>query len=162
MPSSLKPCLIAASTLALTACVTFDIGREKTKAPQLTCAPDTVTLMKKLGLEPGQQGSLQLEASHPGGPNDYGIYRQGQVTSRLESTVGDLPAGTLVSGVLWMNTGKVQVRYTQASLPDGQSYPVCLVLGAEAPGGIYAEAGTTVGAITLPKSDPFTVVSQFE
>lgn len=162
MPSSLKPCLIAASTLALTACVTFDIDKEKTKPPRLTCAPETVTLMKKLGLEPGQQGSLQLEASLPGGPNDYGVYRQGQVTSRLESTVGDLPAGTLVSGVLWMNTGKVQVRYTRASLPDGESYPVCLVLGAEAPGGIYAEAGTTDRAITLPKSVPFTVVSQFE
>ncbi|HEX5751261.1 MAG TPA: hypothetical protein VFZ09_33870 [Archangium sp.] len=156
----LKPCLIAASTLALTACVT--LGQQKTAAPPLTCAPGTVELMKKLRLEPGQQGALQLEASQPGGPNDYGVYRQGQVTSRLESAVGDLPAGTLVSGTLWMDTGKVQVRYTQASLPDGESHPVCLVLGASAPGGVYAEAGTTPTAITLPKSLPFTVVSQFE
>jgi serine/threonine-protein kinase len=160
MPPFLKPCLVAASTLALTACVRF--GKEKTTAPLLTCAPGTVELMKKLGLEPGQQGSLQLEASQPGGPTGYGVYRPGRVTSRLESAVGELTAGTLVSGVLWMDTGKVQVRYTQASLPDGQSYPVCLVLGASAPGGVYAEAGTTPRAITLPKSLPFTVVAQFE
>ncbi|WP_170205887.1 hypothetical protein [Archangium gephyra] len=160
MPSFLKPCLIAASTLALTACVTF--GKQKTNAPRLTCAPETVELMKKLRLEPGQQGSLQLDAAQPGGPTDYGVYRQGKVTSRLESAVGDLPAGTLVVGVLWMDTGKVQVRYTQASLPDGQNHPVCLVLGASAPGGLYAEAGTTPSAITLPRSAPFTVVSQFE
>lgn len=160
MLPSLKPCLAAASTLALTACVT--VGKEKTTAPPLTCAPETVALMKKLGLEPGQQGALQLEATQPGGPNDYGIYRQGQVTSRLESALGDLPAGTLVEGVLWMDTGKVQTRYTRASTPDGQSHPVCFVLGASAPGGIYAEAGTTPTAITLPKSVPFTVVAQFE
>lgn len=160
MQPFLKPCLIAASTLALTACVT--IGKEKTTAPPLTCAPETLELMKKLGLEPGQQGSLHLEAAQPGGPNDYGVYHPGQVTSRLESTVGGLPVGTLVGGVLWMDTGKVQARYTQASLPDGQSYPVCLVLGSSAPGGVYAEAGTTASAITLPKSVPFTVVAQFE
>jgi serine/threonine-protein kinase len=160
MQPFLKPCLIAASTLALSACVV--IGKEKTTAPPLTCAPESVELMKKLGLEPGQQGALHLEASQPGGPNDYGVYHQGQVTSRLASAVGGLPAGTLVAGVLWMDTGKVQVRYTQASLPDGQSYPVCLVLGSSAPGGVYAEAGTTATAITLPKSLPFTVVAQFE
>ena len=160
MPPALKPCLIAASTLALTACVV--IGKEKTTAPPLTCAPETVELMKKLGLEPGQQGSLHLEASQPGGPTDYGVYHQGPVRSRLESAVGELPAGTLVEGTLWMDTGKVQARYTQASTPEGQSYPVCLVLGAMAPGGVYAEAGTTPSAITLPKSVPFTVVAQFE
>ncbi|HYO69545.1 MAG TPA: hypothetical protein VEU33_26055 [Archangium sp.] len=160
MQPFLKPCLLAASTLALTACITF--GKQKTNAPKLTCAPGTAELMTKLGLEPGQQGSLQLDASQPGGPNDYGVYRQGQVKSRLESAVGELPAGTLVTGVLWMDTGKVQVRYTQASLPDGQSHPVCLVLGASSPGGVYAEAGTTPTAITLPRSVPFTVVSQFE
>ncbi|WP_375769082.1 hypothetical protein NR798_46685 [Archangium gephyra] len=160
MQPFLKPCLIAASTLALTACIV--IGKEKTHAPRLTCAPETAALMKKLRLAPGQQGSLHLEASQPGGPNDYGTYRQGQVTSRLESALGDLPAGTLVQGVLWMDTGKVQVRYTQASTPEGQSYPVCLVLGSSAPGGVYAEAGTTATAITLPKSVPFTVVAQFE
>ncbi len=160
MQPFLKPCLIAASTLALTACLM--VRKETTSAPPLTCAPETVELMKKLRLEPGQQGSLQLEATQPGGPNDYGSYRQGQVTSRLESALGDLPAGTLVEGTLWMDTGKVQARYTRASLPDGQNHPVCLVLGASAPGGIYAEAGTTPTAITLPRSVPFTVVAQFE
>lgn len=159
MQPPLKSCLIA-STLALSACITF--GQEKPSAPKLTCAPETVELMKKLGVEPGQRGTLHLEAGQPGGSNDYGVYQQGQVTSRLESAVGGLPAGTLVEGLLWMDTGKVQVRYTQARTPDGQSYPVCLVLGTSAPGGVYAEAGTTPGAITLPRSVPFTVVATFE
>jgi hypothetical protein len=81
--------------------------------------------MKKLGVEPGRQG-------------------------------------TLVEGVLWMDTGKVRAHYTMARMPDGQSHPVCLVLGTSAPGGMYAEAGTTPQAITLPRSAPFTVVTQFE
>ncbi|MFY0572654.1 hypothetical protein ACN28E_53730 [Archangium lansingense] len=159
MPPALKTSLIA-STLALTACIT--VGKEKTSAPSLVCASETVELMKKLGVEPGQQGVMHLSAEQPGGTNDYGVYRQGQVTSRLESTLGSLPVGTLIEGMLWMNIGKVQARYTQANTPDGQSYPVCLVLGSSAPGGIYAEAGTTDGAITLPKSVPFIVVEKFE
>ncbi len=159
MQPALKSCLVA-STLALTACIT--VGKEKTSAPSSVCAPEAVTHMKTLGLEPGQQGALHLSTEQPGGTTDYGVYRQGPVTSRLESALGGLPVGTLVEGVLWMDTGKVQARYTQARLTDGQSYPVCLVLGSSAPGGVYAEAGTTASAITLPKSVPFTVVSQFE
>ncbi|PTL79640.1 hypothetical protein [Vitiosangium sp. GDMCC 1.1324] len=157
MWKQLKPWL-AASVAVLTACT---ITGKNTSARQ-TCAPETVALMKKLEVEPGQKGSMLLEAEQPGGPNDYGIYREGQVTSRLETAVGTLPASTLVDGVLWMDTGKVQAHYTQAHLPDGQNYPVCLVLGSSAPGGVYAEAGTTPGALTLPKSVPFTVVDKFE
>ncbi len=159
MPPPLKPCLVA-SALTLTACIS--IGKQKVSAPPLTCAPETVELMKKLGMEPGQRGTLHLEAGQPGGSDDYGVYHQGPVTSRLEGSVGGLPAGTLVEGVLWMDTGKVQARYTQARTPDEQSHPVCLVLGASAPGGVYAEAGTTPSAITLPMSVPFTVVGTFE
>jgi hypothetical protein len=153
-----KLCLVAGS-LALSACT---LGKETSAAPRRPCAPETVALMKKLGVEPGQRGILVLEATKPGGENDYGVYRPGPITSQLETVVGSLPVGTLVEGVLWMDTGKVQAHYTQARLPDGQTYPVCLVLGSSAPGGIYAEAGTTPGSITLPKSVPFTVVGMFE
>jgi serine/threonine-protein kinase len=158
MQPSLKRCLTA-SALALTACVT--VGKQKPPAPQ-TCSPEALALMKKLGMEPGQQGSMHLEASQPGGTHDYGVFRPGQITSRLETTVGSLPAGTLVDGVLWMDTGKVQAQYTQAHTPDGQNHAVCLVLGSSAPGGVYAEAGTTPGSLTLPKSVPFIVVEKFE
>jgi hypothetical protein len=64
--------------------------------------------------------------------------------------------------VLWMDTGRVRAHYAQARTPEGQAHPVCLVLGSSAPGGMYAEAGTTPQALTLPKSAPFTVVTQFE
>ncbi|QRK11485.1 hypothetical protein JQX13_16260 [Archangium violaceum] len=155
----LKLCL-GASALALTACAL--VGKKQTAAPRQTCTPQTLELMKKLEVEPGQKGSMLLEADQPGGPQDYGVYRQGQVTSRLETAVGTLPAGTLVDGVLWMDTGRVQAHYTQARTPDGQTLPVCLVLGSPAPGGVYAEAGTTPGSITLPRSVPFTVVDTFQ
>ena len=42
-----------------------------------------------------------------------------------------------------VDTGKVQAHYTTARTPDGQTYPVCFVLGSSAPGGMYAEAGST-------------------
>lgn len=149
-----------ASALALTSCAL--IGKEQTGAPRQTCTPRTLELMKKLEVKPGQKGSMLLEAEQPGSPHDYGIYRQGQVTSRLETAVGTLPAGTLVDGVLWMDTGRIHAHYTQARTPDGQTLPVCLVLGSSAPGGVYAEAGTTSDSITLPKSVPFTVVDTFQ
>jgi hypothetical protein len=154
-----KLCLTT-GVIALTACTV--LSKERTPGPKQTCAPETVALMKKLSVEPGQRGTLTLESSQPGGPDDYGVYRQGPLTSRLESDLGGLPAGTLVEGVLWIDTGKVQAHYTQARLPDGQVHPVCLVLGSSAPGGIYAEAGTTPSAITLPKTAPVTVVDKFE
>jgi hypothetical protein len=154
-----KLCLTTGA-VALTACTA--LTQERTPGSRQTCVPETVALMKKLDVEPGQRGALTLESSQPGGPDDYGVYRQGPLTSRLENALGDLPTGTLVEGVLWIDTGKVQAHYTRARLPDGQSHPVCLVLGSSAPGGIYAQAGTTPSALTLPKTAPFTVVDKFE
>ncbi len=154
-----KRCL-AVGAFALSACT---YPKEKPAGARMTCAPETVELMKKLGVEPGHQGTLVLDAQQPGGANDYGTYHPGPITSRLESALGDLPAGTLVEGVLWMDPEKkVRAHYTQARTPDGQSHPVCLVLGSSAPGGMYAEAGTTPQVLTLPKSAPFIVVTQFE
>jgi hypothetical protein len=146
------------TVLALSACA---LTQKKPMARQ-TCAPETVERMKKLGMESGRQTTVVLEAGQPGSANAYGVYRQGQLTSQLEGALGDLPAGTLLDGVLWMETGKVQAHYTTARTPDGQTHPVCLVLGASAPGGMYAEAGTTPGAITLPRSVPVTSVATFE
>jgi serine/threonine-protein kinase len=146
------------TVLALSACA---LTQKKPMARQ-TCAPETVERMKKLGVESGRQTTVVLEAGQPGSANEYGVYRQGQLTSQLEGALGDLPAGTLLDGVLWMETGKVQAHYTTARTPDGQTHPVCLVLGASAPGGMYAEAGTTPGAITLPRSVPVTSVATFE
>ncbi|WP_257461972.1 hypothetical protein [Archangium lipolyticum] len=157
---TLSKLYLATGAVALSACTV--LSKEQTPVSRQTCAPETVALMKKLSVESGQRGTLTLESSQPGGAEDYGVYRQGPITSQLASDVGGLPAGTLVEGVLWIDTGKVQVHYTQARLPDGQVHPVCLVLGSSAPGGIYAEAGTTPSAITLPKTAPVTVVDKFE
>jgi hypothetical protein len=150
--------LLGLTVLALSACA---LTQKKPVARQ-TCAPETVALMKKLGVESGRQATVVLEASQPGGPNDYGVYRQGPLTSQLADALGDLPAGTLLEGVLWMETGKVQAHYTTARTPDGQTHPVCFVLGSSAPGGMYAEAGTTPGALTLPRSAPVTSVDTFQ
>lgn len=154
-----RPLRLLAATLALSGCA---LTQQKPAAPRQTCAPETVALMRKLRVEPGQQGQLTLEAQQPGSAQDYGVYRQGQLTSQLMAPLGDLPAGTLLEGVLWMQTGKVQGHYTQAHTPDGQTYPVCLVLGSSTPGGLYAEAGSSPGALTLPRRVPFVTVSQFE
>ncbi|WP_309896673.1 hypothetical protein [Archangium sp.] len=159
LPSSrLALVTLSLATLALSACTLTQKKRE----PRQTCAPETVAHMQKLGVESGRQATVVLEAGQPGGANDYGTYRQGRLTSQLAGALGEVPAGTLLDGVLWMETGKVQAHYTTARTPDGQTHPVCLVLGSSAPGGMYAEAGTTVGALILPKSAPVTSVDTFE
>ncbi|MGZ3456958.1 MAG: hypothetical protein ACXU86_00460, partial [Archangium sp.] len=52
---------LTVGTLTLSACALF--GKEKTSAPQQTCAPETLALMKRLGVQPGQRGSMTLEAN---------------------------------------------------------------------------------------------------
>jgi eukaryotic-like serine/threonine-protein kinase len=81
---------------------------------------------------------------------------------------GNLPEGTLLHGQLWTGPGIDEVwgkkkrpavmgRYTQAILPDGRKYPVCIVLG-ERDGRVAVWEGSKPGAFLLGRNGPVSVV----
>lgn len=88
---------------------------------------------------------------------ELGMYQDGPLVSRIIGTeLGDpaLPDGTLLYGQLWSGVvarggfPAVMVRYSKATLPDGRTYPVCLVL---ADGRIPLDEGSKEGASILPR-----------
>ncbi len=105
-------------------------------------------------------------------PN-MGIYQEGPVIGRVLDGYGNVPRGTLLYGRLWMGpgiynqdpwTGEVFLnepavlgRYTQAELPDGRKYPVCIVLG-DRDGRIAKMEGSPPGAAVLNRTAPMSVV----
>jgi serine/threonine-protein kinase len=73
-----------------------------------------------------------------------------------------LPLGTRLYGYMWTGGPKVQAYWTRAELPDGESIPVCMVLGFNERGGYWKEPGTEPGSFRISKRAPFTVTRRFE
>ncbi len=106
-----------------------------------------------------------VDINQPGDNSQLGTYSDGPVVGRI---VGDsssdpaLPDGTLLYGRLW-TTGVltewgapgVMVRYSEAKLPDGRTFPVCIVLGN---GRVKVQPGSKEGAAVLPRKLPIKVV----
>ncbi|MCY1041184.1 protein kinase [Corallococcus sp. bb12-1] len=107
-----------------------------------------------------------VDINQPGDPSEDGTYQDGPIVGRIVGkswTDPALPAGTLLYGRLWTGPGiyewdeeAVIARYTEARLPDGRVYPVCLVLGGES-GRVLKQPGSKPGATVLPNE--FTVYS---
>jgi len=102
---------------------------------------------------------------------EYGVYQDGPVIGRLTMGDGGLPEGTLLHGRLWTgpgiyeNAGDVEVpavlgRYTQAVLPDGRKFPVCIVLG-DVDGRVPKQEGSKPGAAVLGRDLPVTPVERW-
>jgi len=100
--------------------------------------------------------------------NPLGTYEDGPVVGRIAGnswTDPSLPDGTLLYGRLW--TGVVDAdgrpaamaRYSEAKLPDGRSYPVCIVLGLM--GTYHVDPGSKAGAAKLPRRLPMSAVHRW-
>jgi serine/threonine-protein kinase len=95
--------------------------------PPAECPPGAVQAMKELGFTFGKsrgadfpfEDYTQKWVSVGVGPG---------VTMELDQTGTKLPNGTLVSGELYFGEGRLHGRFTQAHTPQGETYPVCLVL----------------------------------
>ncbi|WNG41583.1 serine/threonine protein kinase [Archangium violaceum] len=109
-----------------------------------------------------------VDINQPGDMSETGLYQEGPVIGRLTVGDGNLPEGTVLHGRLWMGPGiydiagsverpAVMGRYTQAVLPDGRKYPVCIVLG-DRDGRVAKEEGSKPDAAVLARELPVSAV----
>ncbi|WP_309887927.1 serine/threonine-protein kinase [Archangium sp.] len=121
-----------------------------------------------LKLDEGMLISAVVDIHQPGEPSDKGTYRDGPIVSRVlgdERTYPELPDGTLLYGRLWTGPGlqtrngldAILGRYTEALLPDGRKFPVCMVLGG--PEGLWRKHdGSMPGAARTNRVVPVSAV----
>ncbi|RKG99518.1 serine/threonine protein kinase [Corallococcus carmarthensis] len=108
-----------------------------------------------------------IDINQPGDQSQVGTYQAGPVVGRIVGySWADpaLPDGTLLYGRLWMGPGiydhgeeAVIIRYTEARLPDGSTYPVCIVLGG-GDGRVPKLPGSDSGSAVLPRELPAVAV----
>ncbi|WP_229908603.1 hypothetical protein [Comamonas sp. JC664] len=126
------------------------------------CPTEALESMRQLELPIGVGGPIQLDLQQPD-DSDQTNYRivihDGPITSRLDESLGELPANTLFYGRLWTGGEKIQGRYTRARTPDGKEYPVCFVLGNET--GMTKSPGSQPGYTRAQPWSVVTVVDRF-
>lgn len=108
-----------------------------------------------------------IDINQPGDQSQLGTYQDGPVVGRIVGYAWAdpaLPDGTLLYGRLWTGPGiyegdkeAVIARYTEARLPDGSTYPVCIVLGGP-DGRVPKQPGSKAGATVLPRELPAAAV----
>jgi serine/threonine-protein kinase len=85
---------------------------------------------------------------------------------RLSETGTKLPDGTVVSGELFFDGQRIHGRFTQAHTPQGQTYPVCLVLADRNDniglGANHVKPGKEPGTALVQWSEGVKVVERFE
>ncbi|QRN97457.1 serine/threonine protein kinase [Archangium violaceum] len=70
--------------------------------------------------------------------------------------IGDLPGGTLLSGTMQLGENRFYGTFTQARIPGGGTYPVCVVIARDAPGA-WPDGSTCpvgLGECPTPESRP--------
>jgi serine/threonine-protein kinase len=108
------------------------------------CPPGAVETMKQLKLYVGAKAYAVEPRTERMGPT---IVRE-STTFQLIENMGELKAGTVLSGRLIFGKSRVYGRFTEATLPrrlGGKTYPVCIVLytlpNQEKRGGGFYEPG---------------------
>ncbi|WP_245815043.1 hypothetical protein [Cystobacter ferrugineus] len=170
-PMSTSPRSSSSSLLAAWLCATAGLGcpAVQVKPPEPADCPQQATeAMEALELRTASPLEAIIDINQPGRFGEEGVYQDGPITSRITRGDGNLPEGTLLHGQLWTGSGidedwgerkrpAVMGRYTQAVLPDGRKYPVCIVLG-DRDGRIAVWEGSKPGAFLLSRNVPVSAV----
>jgi serine/threonine-protein kinase len=132
----MKKTLMGVGCTVLAACTTPDaqVRAEPAPAkkvrplpPPADCPEGAVeTMTNTLGIYIAQRASATTDLDMT---RDVGLrsVREGETTFRLGLELGRLPQKTLLKGRLFVRD-RVYGRFTEARTPDGQVFPVCLVL----------------------------------
>ncbi|WP_284668695.1 protein kinase [Myxococcus sp. SDU36] len=110
-----------------------------------------------------------IDINQPGDQSQLGTYRNGAVVGRIAGyswADPSLPDGTLLYGRLW--TGLVDeygrpaamARYSEAKLPDGRTFPVCIVVG-NPDGRVRTQPGSNPDTAVLPRELPVSAVERW-
>ncbi len=168
-PSSSSPLLTAWM------CAALGLGcpGAQLKPPEPADCPDTATqaMFQELKIRTGSALQAVVDINQPGDMSDFGVYKDGPHSGGDSRGDGNLTEGTLLYGRLWTGPGiydheasvereAVLGRYTEALLPDGTKYPVCIVLGG-ADGRVPKVAGSKPGAARLARALPVRAVRRW-
>jgi len=127
--------------VAVGLCAAFSVGCPAAQLRPIPedCPQEALRSMKEMNLFEGRGYRIVMDINQPGEVGDEGTYRPGPIVSRVvkHSWTGPLPDGTLLYGQLWTEgllvggEPAIYARYTEALLPDGRRFPVCLALASD-------------------------------
>ena len=151
-------------------CLTLKLGCATWPPPPRKggeCPREALENMIKLKIYPESGLNVILDIHQPGDWGERGVYRDGPIISQVSQGWGDMPAGTLLQGKMWVTdvydyssrrNKAVMARYTQAQLPDGRVLPVCIVLGSGSEGRESELEGSQPGAAVLQRMQPISTI----
>ncbi|KFA91954.1 serine/threonine protein kinase [Archangium violaceum] len=154
--------LVAAGCVASAGCVSTPKARPQ--PPPEECPPGAAETHKRYGLRLGG-----IHGAH------FGPLREGfryvpvrdkeEVSAEIIGPWGLFPDWTIFSGRLYSGAERVYGRFTKATLPGGETVPVCLqmmTIGRRPPLGVELEAGSTASRPIIHPSVSVQVVERFE
>ncbi len=121
-----------AACTVLAGCTTAAPQVRRVPPPQ-PCPLGAVEAMRDLGLAESIEKYRRKRlpggfVRFPGKEHQAQAVQEGPVTIRVPEDFGGLPQGTVLSGQLYIGPERVYGRFTQAQVPSGTVYPVCLEL----------------------------------
>ncbi|NTX41434.1 protein kinase [Myxococcus sp. CA033] len=143
----LKKCAAATAVVALQ----MGCPSSQVRPGPSECSEEArAAMFEVLGLPEGDSVTVTIDKNQPGTMSDAGVYSDGPVRGIVRKGVKELPTGTVLLGRVWTGGGALLARYTEATLPNGRTYPVCIAIGEK--GAEEAEPGPQPGSITYSRS----------
>jgi serine/threonine-protein kinase len=134
--------------------------------PPAECPPGAVQAMKELGFTFGKDRGAMFPNENFGTQRFIPVREGPGTTMELDQTGTKLPPRTVVSGELFFGRDRIHGRFTQAHTPQGQTYPVCLVLTDRAGniglGADNVKPGKEPGTALVVDSEGVMAVERFE
>ena len=155
-------------TLVAASCVAGSAGcvggpQARPQPPPEECPPGAAATHKRFGLHQRDPYGVSLVPLRQG--VQFVPVREGPTTAELIGLWGKLPHWTTFSGRLYFGTDRVYGRFTAATLPSGETVPVCLqmmTIGGTKALGIAKEAGSTASRPVVYSSVFVEAVERFE
>ncbi|ATB51562.1 hypothetical protein MYMAC_007225 [Corallococcus macrosporus DSM 14697] len=126
-------------------------------------------MFRLLGVDTTKGLKAVIDVNQPGDQSQLGTYTGGSVVGRITGyswADPSLPDGTLLYGRLW--TGLVDeygrpaamARYSEAKLPNGRTFPVCIVAG-NPDGRVRTQPSSNSDTVVLPRELPVSAVERW-
>lgn len=148
----LKKCAAASAALALQ----MGCPGAQVRPEPGACPSEALTAMfKVMHIRRGDSVQLMFDMRQPGYAGEPAVFADGPVRGTVVDGFPEIPEGTVLYGQLWTGEGLFVARYTEAQLPNGRTYPVCIARTSR------GWVGSKPGAVIFGRSDPAYVVERW-
>ncbi|HEX5754044.1 MAG TPA: serine/threonine-protein kinase [Archangium sp.] len=153
--------LVAAGCVASAGCVSTPKARPQ--PPPEECPPGAVEAHARYELGFKAAHGAILGTMRQGGR--LMPVREGEISAEIIGPWGLFPDWTIFTGRLYFGAERVYGRFTKATLPGGETVPVCLqmmTIGVYPPLGVALETGSTAARPIIHSSVSVQAVERFE